>query len=100
MLDPFESKFPRHRRLASVSAAVEAGTAESEAKGGCKSEGWKKKRHIFLLEKNFILMGSLLLAVWLLKPSQCFSCAASEGWREGLVALGPVWSHWGKTHRI
>lgn len=60
----------------------------------------KKKDIFFFLKKNFILMGSLLLAAWLLKPSQFFSCAASEGWREGLVALGPVWSHWGKTHRI
>lgn len=51
MLDPFESKFPRHRRLASVSAAVEAGTAETEAMEGRKSEGWKKKSYFSFRKK-------------------------------------------------
>lgn len=52
-----------------------------------------KKRHIFLLEKNFMLMGSLLLAAWLLKPSQFFSSAASEDGGRG----SSPWDPFGRT---
>lgn len=88
MLDPFESKFPRHRRLASVSAAVEAGTAESEAKGGRKSEGWKKKRHIFLLEKKLHTNGIFITSSVALETKPVLFLRRFRGMEGGARRLG------------
>lgn len=88
MLDPFESKFPRHRRLASVSAAVEAGTAESEAKGGRKSEGWKKKKTYFSSRKKLHTNGIFVTSSVALETKPVLFLRRFRGKEGGARRLG------------